>query len=54
MFNKRNIIIFLKKFKLIYNNIEIKAEIKMRWILKYYKNNVVKELKRFNKQKIKD
>ena len=29
-FNKRNIIIFLKKFKLIYNNVEIEAETKMR------------------------
>ena len=47
-------IIFLKKFKLIYDNIKIKAKIKARRILEYYKNDVIRELKEFNKWKIKD
>ena len=48
-FNKRNITIFLEKFKLIYNNIEIKIKIKTKRIPEYYKDNVARELKRFNK-----
>ena len=48
-FNKRNIIIFLEKFKLIYDNIEIKAKIKAKRISEYYENNIARELKRFNK-----
>ena len=42
-------IIFLEKFKLIYDNIKIEAETKAKRILKYYKDNVTRELKRFNK-----
>ena len=49
VFNKYNIIIFLKKFKLIYNNIKIKIKIIARRILEYYKDNIAKELKGFNK-----
>ena len=41
-------IIFLKKFKLIYDNIKIKIKIKIKWILKYYKNDIMRELKKFD------
>ena len=49
MFNKYNIIIFLEKFKLIYNNIKIKTKIKTKRIPEYYENNIVRKLKGFKK-----
>ena len=49
VFNRYNIIIFLEKFKLIYNNIKIKTKTKVRQIPEYYKNNIIRELKGFNK-----
>jgi hypothetical protein len=47
-------ILFLEKYELIYNNIKIETEIKIRWIFKYYKDDVVRELKGFNVWKVKD
>jgi len=49
VFNKCNIIIFLEKFKLIYDNIRIKTKIKTKRILKYCEDNIVKKLKGFKK-----
>jgi len=48
VFNKYNIIIFLEKFKSIYNNISLKIRIKVRKVLKYYKDNITKEIRRYN------
>ena len=41
--------IFLEKFELICDNVEIKAEIKARRILEYCENNIIRELKGFDK-----
>ena len=40
---------FLEKFKLIYDNIGIKAKTKAKRIPEYYKDNIARELKGFNK-----
>ena len=48
VFNKYNIIIFLKKFESIYNNISLKIRIKIKRIPKYYNNNIVRKVKRYN------
>ena len=47
-FNRRNIIIFLKKFKLICDNVSFKIKIKIKRILKYYDDDVARKMKRYN------
>jgi len=48
-FEDYNINYFLKKFEAIYNNFSINEKIKLRRILKYYKNNIIKKIKNFAK-----
>jgi hypothetical protein len=40
VFNERNITLFIKKYKSMYNNFNIKNEIKIKRISEYYKNNI--------------
>jgi hypothetical protein len=47
IFDKWNIISFIKKYKLMYNNFDIKNKIKIKRIFKYYKNDIAWELKEF-------
>ena len=47
-FNKCNVIIFLKKFKSIYNNISLEIKTKAKKVLKYYKDNIAKKVKKYN------
>ena len=48
MFNGRNIIIFLKKFESIYNNISLKIGIKIKRVPKYYNDNIARKIKGYN------
>ena len=48
VFNRYNITIFLKKFKSIYNNINLKIKTKVKRVLEYYKDNIAKEVKGYN------
>ena len=49
VFNRYNIIIFLKKFESIYNNIKIKIKTKTKGIPEYCENNIIRKLKGFKK-----
>ena len=47
-FNKRNIIIFLKKFESIYDNVNLKIRTKIKRVLEYYNDDIAREMKEYN------
>jgi len=47
-FNKYNINIFIKKYKVIYNNFNILNSSKIKKVLEYYINNITYNLKSFS------
>ena len=47
-FNRYNVIIFLEKFESIYDNISLKVRIKIRRVPEYYKDNIAREIRRYD------
>jgi len=40
--------IFLTKYKSIYNNINLKTKTKAKKIPKYYNNNIIRKIRKYN------